>query len=104
MIDASGAPARRIVATGGGTRVDAWVQAMADSTGLPVHVSGVAEGAALGAAFLGRMASGDETSMRDAARWARVARVVDPRTDWLAPTAERYARFCDSAGPRDHAG
>jgi xylulokinase len=70
IIEMSGARATRIVATGGGTRVAPWMQGIADATGLPVSVSGVAEGAALGAAFLGRMAAGLESSVGDAARWA----------------------------------
>lgn len=98
IIDASPQPARRIVATGGGTRVDGWVEALADATQLPVHVCAVPEGGALGAAFLGRLAAGLETNMTDAARWARTARVVDPDPAWLAPCDERYARFCAVAG------
>ena len=97
MIDAAPGRARRIVATGGGTRVDAWVSALADGTGLPVHVCETPEGGALGAAFLGRMAAGLETSMADAGRWARIARVVDPDPVWVGATAERYARFVEAA-------
>ncbi len=80
LIELSGASVSRIVATGGGTRVEPWMQAIADATGRPVEVSGVAEGAALGAAFLGRMAVGLESSMTDAARWASTERVVDPKS------------------------
>jgi len=98
MIDATPQPARRIVATGGGTRVDGWVQALADCTGLPVHTCAVPEGGALGAAFLARMAAGLETNMADARRWARAGRVVDPDPAWAAAVADRYARFCDVAG------
>ena len=47
-IDLSGGPARRIVATGGGTKVPGWIQALADGTGLPVHVAAEPEGAARG--------------------------------------------------------
>lgn len=54
LIELSGAPVARIVAAGGGTRIQPWMQAIADATGRPVEVSRVAEGAALGAAFLGR--------------------------------------------------
>ena len=39
---------RRIVATGGGIRVDEWVQAVADATELPVECVAVPEGGALG--------------------------------------------------------
>ena len=52
-------------------------------TGLPVHVCAVPEGGALGAAFLARMAAGLETTMTDAAQWARTSRVVDPDPAWV---------------------
>jgi xylulokinase len=71
------------------------MQAIADATGLPVAVSGVAEGAALGAAFLGRIALGLETSISDAARWASTDLVVDPDPAWAGPMQERYARFVE---------
>jgi xylulokinase len=98
LIEMSGAKASRIVAAGGGTRVDPWMQAIADATGRPVQVSGVAEGAALGAAFLARMAVGRESSITDAARWARTERVVEPHPDWVAPMEDRYRRFLELAG------
>jgi xylulokinase len=98
MLDALPVPPRRIVATGGGTRVEAWVQALADCTALPVHVCAVPEGGALGAAFLARMAAGLEKSTHDAARWARVSHVVDPDPAWSAAAAQRYERFTVIAG------
>ena len=98
MIEASPTPATRIVATGGGTRLDGWVEALADCTGLPVHVSAIPEGGALGSAFLARLACGLETDMTAAARWARTARVVDPSPEWQPHADERYARFCAVAG------
>ncbi|MDT5052723.1 MAG: xylulokinase [Mycobacterium sp.] len=98
LIERSGAPAARIVATGGGTRVQPWMQAIADATGLAVEVSAVPEGAALGAAFLGRMAAGLETSTADAARWASTERVVEPDPGWIEPIQDRYARFLELAG------
>ena len=98
FIEMSGAPAARIVATGGGTRVQPWMQALADATGLPVDVSAVPEGAALGAAFIGRIAAGLETSPADAARWASTERVVEPDPAWANPIQDRYARFLELAG------
>jgi xylulokinase len=95
LIELSGAPVARIVATGGGTRVQPWMQALADATGLPVDVSAVPEGAALGAAFIGRMAAGLETSTADAARWASTERVVEPDPAWTNPIQDRYARFLE---------
>jgi xylulokinase len=98
IIEAAPVGARRIVATGGGTRVGAWVQALADCTQLPVHVCAVPEGGALGAAFCARLAAGLETDMTAARRWARTARVVDPDPAWRGPVEERYARFSEVAG------
>jgi xylulokinase len=95
LIERSGAAASRIVATGGGTRVRAWMQAIADATGLPVQLSQVAEGAALGAAFLGRVATGLESSMTDAARWGRTEHTVEPDPGWATALGERYGRFCE---------
>jgi xylulokinase len=95
LIELSGAAVSRIVATGGGTRVQPWMQAIADATGLPVAVSGVPEGAALGAAFLGRMAVGLESSISDAARWASTECVVEPDPAWAGPMEDRYARFLE---------
>jgi xylulokinase len=98
MIEASPAPAHRIVATGGGTRVEAWLQALADCTALPVHVCAVPEGGALGAAFLARLAAGLETSTHDAARWASTSHIVEPDPKWASAVDDRYARFCEVAG------
>jgi xylulokinase len=95
MIDASGVDAARIVATGGGTRVDQWVQSLADATGLPVDCVAVPEGGALGSAWLARIAAGleDKMAMPDGRRWARTGRRVEPDARWQAAVAERYERF-----------
>ena len=97
FIEGSKVPPRRIVATGGGVRVPGWTQALADCTGLPVDVVAVPEGAALGASFMARMAAGLETSMADAARWARTSHRVEPDPAWAGPSAERYGRFLEAA-------
>ncbi len=89
----AGLEPKRIVATGGGTQVAAWMQALADCTNLPVDVAQVPEGAALGAAFLARCTAGHEASMLDAKRWARTARTLEPDERWVGPAQERYERF-----------
>jgi xylulokinase len=99
LIELSGASVSRIVVAGGGTRVGPWIQAIADATGRPVQVSGVPEGAALGAAFLARMAAGLETTIRDAARWVCTDRVVDPDPAWLGAVDARYQRFLELQAP-----
>ncbi len=92
-LDLAGVDARRIVATGGGVRSAAWVQALADATGLPVDVVAVPEGAALGAAFTARVIAGLEASAGDARRWAGTAARVEPDPAWADAAADRYARF-----------
>ncbi len=85
--------AKRLRATGGGTRVEGWVQAIADVTGMPVEVVAVPEGGALGSAFMARCVAGLEGSTNDGARWARTGRVVEPDPRYQAACDERYERF-----------
>ena len=92
-IDVAGIAPGRIVATGGGTAVAPWTQALADCTGLPVHVGAVPESAALGAAFAARLVAGLETDLADGARWASTARIVEPDPRWVGPSEARYRRF-----------
>jgi xylulokinase len=93
ILDLAQLSPRRIVATGGGVRVDGWTQALADATGLPVDVVGVPEGGALGSAYLARVAAGLEPSAADAARWATTAKTVEPDPAWHRPMQTRYERF-----------
>ena len=84
---------QRIVATGGGARVEPWVQALADCTGLPVDIVAVPEGGALGSAFIARCVAGLEAQMGDGSRWARIARRVEPNAAWVDAANERYEQF-----------
>jgi xylulokinase len=95
-LDLAGIAPKRILATGGGTRVDGWMQALADATGCPVQLAAEPEGAAIGAAYLARMAVGGD-GFDGAAAWAHTGRVVDPRSAWVAHAAERYERFRELA-------
>jgi xylulokinase len=95
LLDMAGVPAIRIVASGGGSRVTAWMSAVADATNLPVETVNVPDGAARGAAYFARMAAGLESSLDDSARWAGIDRRIDPDPAWTAPTARRYQRFSD---------
>ena len=88
----------RVVASGGGTHDGAWMQALADCTGLPVDLVAVPEGAALGAAWHARVAAGLDRA-DDAGRWARRGRRYEPDPRWQEPCTQRYLRWCDLAGP-----
>ena len=98
IIDLSALEATRIVATGGGVRNPAWVQAIADGTSLPVDVVAVPEGAALGTAWLARQSAGLEAPGASASRWARTASRVEPDPVWAEAAAVRYRRFRELAG------
>jgi xylulokinase len=91
----AGVQPKRVVASGGGTRVDAWVQAIADVTALPVDCVAVPEGGALGSAWLARIAAGLEepTAMTEGRRWAQVGRRLEPRAEWASAAAGRYEEF-----------
>jgi xylulokinase len=93
IIEESGLPARRVVASGGGSRVTAWMAAVADATRLPVDTVAVPEGAARGAAYVARMAAGLETSLSDSDRWAGIGRRIEPDPTWTGPTRARYRHF-----------
>lgn len=83
----------RYLLTGGGSQDQAWVQAVADTLGVPVFPAGAPEGAARGAAFLARMALGLESSLEDARRWASWRPPVEPERLWTGPTQERFHRW-----------
>jgi len=91
---------RRVVVTGGGTRVDEWMQAIADATGVLVECVAVPEGGALGSAWLARIAAGLEEpmAMTDGRRWARVGRRFEADAAWSEPMEGRYQRFLDLSG------
>jgi xylulokinase len=95
IIDGSGVTPKRIIASGGGSRVTAWMAAVADAADLPVDTLAVPDGAARGAAYLARMAAGLESSLNESSRWASIGRRVDPDPTWVTATASRYRRFCE---------
>ena len=94
-----GVQPRRLVATGGGSAVHEWVQAVADATELPVECVAVAQGGALGSAWLARIAAGLEepSAMVEGRRWARAGLRVEPDPEWVRPVGARYQRFREVA-------
>lgn len=101
-IELSGLDASRIVAVGGGTQSPAWMQALADTTGLAVDVAAEPYSAALGAAYHSRVTAGLEADTSEARRWGRIARRVEPRTEYVDAAEGRYHRFreCADRGSR----
>lgn len=78
---------RSIVASGGGTRIAAWPQIIADVTGLPVRVMDDPDLSAVGAAVLGWSAAGRQV------RPAHVERRVEPRAEHAEAWRARRQRF-----------
>jgi xylulokinase len=97
-LELAGVTARRLVVTGGGTKVEGWMQALADVTGHPVHVAADPEGAARGAAFIARVAAGLESDVNDAERWSRTGRIVEPDKLWARESDARYSAFLAHSG------
>ncbi len=95
MLDRAGVKSTRIVASGGGSRVTAWMAAVADATNLPVETVAVSEGAALGAAYFARLAAGLESSLDASVSWSAVGRTIEPDPAWVRAADERYRRFSD---------
>jgi xylulokinase len=82
----------RLIAVGGGSRSDYWVQAIATSLGLPVELPVAGDfGGAFGAARLGMMAAtgaGAEIATPPA-----IARVIDPDPALMRAFAEAHERY-----------
>ena len=100
LASACGTAPRRYVVTGGGVVNKEWLRALCEVLGAPVLPMAVPEGAALGAAFLARMAAGLETSLADAGRWSRWAAPVEPRPEWAEAAGERYERWAEGLPAR----
>ena len=94
---ASNAAPQRIIATAGGTMSPAWMQALADTTGLPVDVSATAAGAALGAALVARQTANLSTDSAANGGWAKISHRVMPRPEHTEAAIERYVTFREAS-------
>ena len=92
-LDRASTSPTRIVASGGGTRSAGWMQALADTTGLPVDVAAVPEGAALGAAYLSRATAELDEHTATGRGWSPSGHRVEPRAAWVEAAQPRYERF-----------
>ncbi|MBN9177514.1 MAG: sugar kinase [Microbacterium sp.] len=90
---AAGADIRRIVAVGGGTQGDLWLQIVSDITGLVQEVPAATIGASYGAAFLAAAARADgEVRITD---WNPIARTVTPDPTVAARYDAQFARYLE---------
>lgn len=85
----AGGVVERVVAVGGGTQGDLWLQIVSDVTGLTQQVPTTTIGASYGAAFLAATALSDV----DIAIWNPIRRTVEPRREAAAGYDELYAMY-----------
>ena len=87
-----GAPIKRIVAVGGGTKNDIWPQLVSDIAGVPQLVPKETIGASYGDAFLAGLAS--ENVERDMlASWVGALRTIEPNTLTQSFYNRKFADF-----------
>lgn len=89
---ALGAPITRLVAVGGGTKGDTWVQITSDVTGEPQALPVTTIGASFGDAFLAGLVGG-HLKHEDLARWVGAARTVTPDPTLKPLYDARYALY-----------
>jgi xylulokinase len=91
---AAGAPPRRLVAVGGGTRNRTWLQIVSDVTGLPQDLPAVTLGACYGDAFLAGLGLDLFPNLAAAReRWSAVAERIAPHAGCHALYDEYYAHY-----------
>ncbi|WP_153393756.1 FGGY-family carbohydrate kinase [Ornithinicoccus halotolerans] len=95
-----GAPARRLVAVGGGTAQRLWLQILSDATGLPQDLPTLTVGASYGDARLAADAAGVDTRS-----WNPVAERIEPDPEARAVYDELFEVYTDAyrgAAPTMH--
>ena len=95
LIEMSGAPVARIVAAGGGTRMQPWMQAIADADRAAGQVSAVAEGAALGALSSAAWRPGWKRRSSTPHAGPASSGSSNPQPAWAGAVADRYRRFLE---------
>ena len=87
-----GAKVKRVVAVGGGTQSDSWLQVISDISGTPQELPEVTVGAAYGDAFLAGRAAGllDATDIH---RWVKPQRVITPNAQHKAFYDAMYGQY-----------
>lgn len=89
--EALGISPEKVVAVGGATKNEFWMQNKADICGKPIEVSGIYEATSLGAAMLAGIGTGVYTSEEEAVKSvARPGVVFEPDRDSAARYAEYY--------------
>jgi len=91
-------PIEHIYASGGFTRSAAWLQMVADIFGKKVHVTGLADASAIGAAMTGMYACGLISDLGAAASLVTVVQTYEPNAALHAVYQENYRIFTQLYG------
>ena len=86
ILNENGLPVKKIMAVGGGTKNDVWLQIIADILGLPVCTAKVTFGAAFGDAIMAALGGGAYSS------WADLEKVIEP-SRVIHPNPEAHAVY-----------
>ena len=86
--DLLGKPIERVVATGGGTKLQRWMQIKADISGCPYEIAQTAEAVLLGAAMVAGMGAGIYDNLEEAAN-----AMVKPPSGVYHPEPTRHERY-----------
>ena len=89
-----GAKVKRLVAVGGGTQGNTWVQIVSDVTGAIQELPKVSVGASYGNAFLAGCAAG-KLSHDNLADWVKADKQIEPEVNTKALYDERYPLFLE---------
>ncbi|UCH24458.1 MAG: FGGY-family carbohydrate kinase [Trueperaceae bacterium] len=81
LLSEIGAEPNELVAVGGGTKSDLWLQIVSDICELPQKVPAVTIGASYGNAFLAGLAAGFFTDPNEIHSWLKDIRVIEPNMD-----------------------
>ncbi|PJI91406.1 xylulokinase [Yoonia maricola] len=91
-LSATGTQINRLIAVGGGSKSDYWIQAMATSLDMPIALPVAGDfGGAFGAARLGMMAA--TGAGVEIATPPQIARTIDPDTSLTSAFSEAHARY-----------
>src|SRR5690606_38608323 len=97
---AAGADIRRIVAVGGGTQGQLWLQVVSDVTGLVQEVPATTIGASYGAAFLAAAAAAEPDAAPVMRQWNPIAQTITPNPDlrdFYDVLFDRYLRLYEGS-------
>lgn len=90
VLEEIGAEPSELVAVGGGTKNEAWLQIVSDVCGRPQTVPAVTLGAAYGDAFLASLGVSGERDLSGIDRWVRADRRLEPSPDRHASYGPLY--------------